>query len=52
MLSKPENEKAVKVFFSQDEDFNGIWKCKCGKSLVQKKGTRWNNLICHIRSQH
>ena len=37
-------------FFTEVED--GVFKCKCGRSRKQKKGTDYMNLLSHIKCDH
>ena len=36
------NEQIVHKYFTALEE--NEWKCKCGRKLLQKKGTGWTNL--------
>ena len=46
-----QNQQIVKKYFDPT-DSEHLWKCKCGKKLIQKKGSGWTNLLNHIKSQH
>lgn len=51
-MAKPLDERSkVKLFFTETEE-ESKWKCRCGKTLTQKKNTGWTNLLIHIRRQH
>ena len=46
------NDVLVAAYFKQCGDNENTWKCVCGKTLTQKKGTGKSNLVSHIKSQH
>ncbi len=51
-MVRTENEKISRMLFKQINDTKDQWKRKCGKILVQKKGSGQSNLVTHIKVQH
>ncbi len=45
-------KEIVMFYFKKSNQSEDKWVCKCGKVLIQRKGTGNTNLKNHIRSQH